>query len=195
MRRPLLFARAATRVAYTRARVKSGHDFRSHRPPPHRRTPPAAGHGRTGLPRARRAADSRCRLRPAAARTRSAGGGPSAAGQRRFAQPPDRRQAVVAVSRGGARGADAVAGQCLQRRGSARLRAPHRRAPAAPHAGVFGRAQARWAGDQPALRGRRVRAGRDPRRRQPRRGRHCQPASCRPPIRRRWHGWRSGGSR
>ena len=76
-----------------------------------------------------------------------------------------RQRAVRQVRRSPPCGADAVAGQRLQRRGSRAISCAHRTRNRRCAADVLGRAQARRPRDQPALRARRVRARRDARRR------------------------------
>ena len=117
--------------------------------------------------RIRRAAPALQRHRGAVSRTR----------HRRIAVAEDRRGAVRALRQGPACGADALARQRLCRRGRARFRRPHPPLPQArrrrPHR-LQRRAEDRRAVDVAALRGRRTRHRRDPRRRRRGRGRHRQ---------------------
>ena len=94
-----------------------------------------------------------------------------------FAVAEGRRGAIGTVQEGPARGADAVARQCLCRAGRARFRRPHPTLPQARRGRqdrFQRRAEDRRAVDVAALRGRRTRHRRDPRRRRGGRGRHRQ---------------------
>ncbi len=146
----------------------------------------ARGTGRAGqraLPRRGRAGALRRRVRPALPRAGRARDRAPGAHHARLADPACRRVLRRHVRRGPPRPADAVARQCLQPRGAARLRRsrpqgprPARRARAGSGADVRRRAQDRRPRHQPPLRARPVRPGRHPRRRHDRRGRDREPA-------------------
>ena len=88
-----------------------------------------------------------------------------------------RRGADRALRQGAARGADALARQCLRRRGRDALRRPHPPLPQARRRRadrLHRRAEDRRAVDVAALRGRQARHGGDARRRRGGRGRHRQ---------------------
>ena len=108
-------------------------------------------------------------------RARRARGSESEARHSRLADPARRRAAVGEVPEGRAPVADGLAGEGDDRRSRPEVAPGRVQAPGDERGRVRHRAEDRRALDQPHLRGRRVRAWRDARRRPARRGRDAEP--------------------